>query len=220
MRGILLSPMTFDLGQIGHVHLAEERQHVVLAHAEELDVLHHHHLVVLHFVERAVDDLVDVHAVAAGQELAAPCRRAPACRARPSRVGIFAQLRQHLADQRREDRLFRLRAHHFHDCFIRFHRPSLQRCCAAVSAMRIFSSRGHSPGNAALQFSFNRRQISTARFSEVGTTAAKRVYIQVQVAMVERRQHLRAPPGRSSAPVSTARPVASSSGPRTLTSTT
>jgi len=31
------------------VDLAEKWQQVVLAQAEELDVLHHHHLVVLHF---------------------------------------------------------------------------------------------------------------------------------------------------------------------------
>ena len=57
MRGILLSPITLRLRQIRDVHLAEERQHVVFAHAEELDVPHNHHLVVLHFVERAVDQL-------------------------------------------------------------------------------------------------------------------------------------------------------------------
>ena len=34
--------------QIGHVHFAVERQHVVLAEAEELDILDDHHLVVLH----------------------------------------------------------------------------------------------------------------------------------------------------------------------------
>ena len=45
--------------QIGHVNLAEERQHVMLAHAEELDVLHDHDLVVFHVEERAVDDFVD-----------------------------------------------------------------------------------------------------------------------------------------------------------------
>ena len=47
MRGILLSPITLSVRQIGHVHGAEERQQVVLAHAVKLDVLHHHHLVAL-----------------------------------------------------------------------------------------------------------------------------------------------------------------------------
>ena len=50
------------------MNLAEKRQHVVLAHAEELDVLHDHHLVVFHFVDGAVDDLADIRAVAARQK--------------------------------------------------------------------------------------------------------------------------------------------------------
>src|ERR1035437_2067405 len=53
-------------GKVGDVHFAEERQHMVLAHAEELDVAHNHHLVVLHVEESAVDYLLYVHAVAAG----------------------------------------------------------------------------------------------------------------------------------------------------------
>jgi hypothetical protein len=50
------------------VHFAEKRQHVVLAQAKKLDVLHHHHLVVLHFEQGAVDNLADVHAIATGEE--------------------------------------------------------------------------------------------------------------------------------------------------------
>ena len=91
MRGILLSPITLSRGQIGDVHLAEERQQVVLAHAEELDVLHDHHLVVLHVEQSPVDDLVDVHRVAAGEELQRPLgaqRRAHQAFA----LGIFTQL--------------------------------------------------------------------------------------------------------------------------------
>jgi uncharacterized protein len=34
------------LRQVGHVHLSVERQQMVLAQAEKLDVFHHHHLVV------------------------------------------------------------------------------------------------------------------------------------------------------------------------------
>src|ERR1700722_346584 len=54
---------------ISDVDLAEKRQHMVLAHAEELDVLHDDHLVVLHGKQRAVDDFVDVRGITAGEEL-------------------------------------------------------------------------------------------------------------------------------------------------------
>ena len=58
--------------------------------------------------------------------------------------------------------------------------------------MRIFSSFGHSPGNTCFQFRFSRRQISTPRFSDVGTipaAARKRRDLAVQVAVVERQHH-------------------------------
>ena len=55
------------VGQVGHVHLAEEGQQMVLAQAEELDVLHHDHFVVLHFVKRAIHQLLNVRVVSAGR---------------------------------------------------------------------------------------------------------------------------------------------------------
>ena len=41
------------------VRLAEERQHVVLAQRVELDVAHHHHVLVLLLEQRVADDLLD-----------------------------------------------------------------------------------------------------------------------------------------------------------------
>src|ERR1700694_1729739 len=55
--------------QIGHVGLAEERQQVVFAEAEEFDVLHDDHLVVGHTESRAVQYMVQVQVVTAGQIL-------------------------------------------------------------------------------------------------------------------------------------------------------
>ncbi len=58
----------FAGGDVGDVGLAEEWEQVVLAHGVELDVLDDDHLVVLDVEERAVEDFVDVHAVALGEE--------------------------------------------------------------------------------------------------------------------------------------------------------
>ena len=60
-----------DLGarDVGDVALAEERQQVVLAQAVEVDVLDDHHLAVIDGEQRVVEDFVDVHVVAAREEL-------------------------------------------------------------------------------------------------------------------------------------------------------
>ena len=52
----------FALGNVGHVHLAEEWQHVMLAKAEHFDVLHDHHLVVIHAEQRGLQHLFRVFA--------------------------------------------------------------------------------------------------------------------------------------------------------------
>jgi len=51
------------------VDLAEKRQHVVLAHAEHLDVLDDHHLVVIDGEECVVDDVGGLLGVAVGEVL-------------------------------------------------------------------------------------------------------------------------------------------------------
>src|SRR5262245_37872525 len=58
----------FPVRDVRHVALAKERQQVMLAEAVHVDVAHHHHFVVVHGEERAVDDFVDVCLVAAGQK--------------------------------------------------------------------------------------------------------------------------------------------------------
>src|ERR1035441_4689954 len=87
-----------------------------------------------------------------------------------------------------------------------------------VSAMRTRSSLGHSPGNAALQFSFNRRQISTARFSDVGTNRSKDLTSRFRLRCEKGVSTCRSTRW-SKRTVSRARPL-SSSGPRALTSST
>ena len=49
--------------------LAEERQHVMLAEAVEIDVLHDDHFAIVHREQRIVEDRIDIGVVAAGEEL-------------------------------------------------------------------------------------------------------------------------------------------------------
>src|SRR5262245_10293592 len=56
------------IGQIAHMNSAVERQQVMLAHAEEIDVFHNDHLVVLDREERAVQEMIDVAMITLGHE--------------------------------------------------------------------------------------------------------------------------------------------------------
>ena len=78
---------------------AVERQHVVLAQAVELDVLHDHHAARGLREERLVDHDLRVGAVAMGQE--GECLRYAQRRLHQAfALGILAQLDQELAHQR------------------------------------------------------------------------------------------------------------------------
>ena len=57
----------FFVGQVGHVGSADDGQQVVFAHAVELDVGHHHHLVVLDVEEGVVEELHGVDGIAEQQ---------------------------------------------------------------------------------------------------------------------------------------------------------
>jgi hypothetical protein len=48
------------IGNVCHMTLAVERQQVVLAQAEKINVPHHHHLIVLDCEQRAVKHIVDI----------------------------------------------------------------------------------------------------------------------------------------------------------------
>src|SRR5216684_3709696 len=67
--GDLAEPQNTLVREIGDVGLAEKRQQVVFAEAEEFDVLHDDHLVVGHAERRAVQYMIDVQVVTAGQIL-------------------------------------------------------------------------------------------------------------------------------------------------------
>ena len=76
--------------QVGDVNLSEEGQQVVFAHAEELNILDDHHLVVLDLEQRSIDDFLNVGGVAAGQKtqrLFGTLRRA----AQTLAIGILAE---------------------------------------------------------------------------------------------------------------------------------
>ena len=71
-RGILERPDHLAVRDVGHVRLAEERQQVVLAQAEDVDVLDDHHLVVGDGEERAVQQRADVLVGSPGSGSAGP----------------------------------------------------------------------------------------------------------------------------------------------------
>ncbi len=71
---------------------------MVLAKAEHLDVLHDHHLVVIHAEERALQDLLRVFAVALG-EILQRLRVTLRGLGQSFAVRLFAQADEHLARQ-------------------------------------------------------------------------------------------------------------------------
>ena len=81
-----------------HVHLAEERQHVVLAEAEHLDVFHDHHFVVADGEERALQQRFGVFVIAPGEELESFVNPL-GCTKETFAHGIFAQANEHFADE-------------------------------------------------------------------------------------------------------------------------
>src|SRR5271157_4426916 len=86
------------LWDVRDVYFAEERQHMVLAKAEHLDVLHDHHLVVIHAVERALQDQLGILAVALGEVLQR-LRVALRGLGQSFSAGLFAETDEHLARQ-------------------------------------------------------------------------------------------------------------------------
>ena len=91
-------PHHLAVRQVGDVRAPEERQHVVLAEAVEVDVLHDHHLVVADVEERVVEDLPGILRVAGAEEahrLGDADRRAQQAVA----AGVLAELLQQLRDQ-------------------------------------------------------------------------------------------------------------------------
>jgi hypothetical protein len=82
------------------VHLAEERQQVMLAHRVHLDVLHDHHVAVVLLEDAVADRVLDGHGVAARQP--AHAARDALRRAQQSvPLRILAQQLELLAHQRR-----------------------------------------------------------------------------------------------------------------------
>ena len=67
--GYLAQAGDVAIGNIGHMGLAVERQHVVLAKREEVDILHDHHLVVALLEKGVGEHFVGILRVAARQYL-------------------------------------------------------------------------------------------------------------------------------------------------------
>ena len=57
------------VGNVRHVHLAEERQHVMLAQAEYLDIFDDHHFVIAYGEEGVLEHGVGILLVALGKKL-------------------------------------------------------------------------------------------------------------------------------------------------------
>src|SRR5260370_10997977 len=75
--------------------LAEERQQMVLAEAEELDILHHHHLVEGHGEESTIHDLRQAGPIAAGEILHGALPALGGVNEALAQ-GVFAEQAQHL----------------------------------------------------------------------------------------------------------------------------
>src|SRR5271165_3260103 len=83
---------------IRNVHFAEERQDMVLAKAEHLNVLYDHHLVVIHAEESTPQDLFGIFPVAFGEVLQR--LRVTLWSLRQSlAIRLFSQPHEHLARQ-------------------------------------------------------------------------------------------------------------------------
>jgi hypothetical protein len=88
----------FPVRQVGHVHLAEERQEVMLAEAEEIYVSHNDHFVIFYIEKGMIQNLARVLLVAAGekaQSLADTLR----CPLQAISIRIFPQFEQELPNQ-------------------------------------------------------------------------------------------------------------------------
>src|SRR5690348_267268 len=100
---------------------------MVLAQAEELDVLDDHHFVADFVEQSAVDDLLEVRFVAAGQELQRSLKSFGGPRQSLPR-SVLAQLSQDVAHMMRNAAclLVPLGRHYFHNCLILFHCSSIE----------------------------------------------------------------------------------------------
>src|SRR5262249_21224330 len=135
---------------------AKERQQVMLAQTEKLNVLHHHHLVVGDAEGSTIEDVVDVLVIAAGQELQGlleALRRLPQALA----VGVFADelddLR-HVAGNRLGVTLSLFAQQDFFGGFVH---GSGASCCSPKYSKLLFPvSSTRTPSSLALGNDFNR----------------------------------------------------------------
>src|SRR5271154_5558491 len=112
--------------------LAEERQQVMFAQAEEFDVFHHHHLIEVNSEEGSVHYFGKVGLVAAGEILhrALPALRGPG---QTFPGGIFTQQTEHLGHIARD--LTLMGSRHLYKSFL-LHLVSNSKVFLAVSEMR------------------------------------------------------------------------------------
>src|SRR5262245_29322963 len=88
----------FLVGQIADVNFSVERQQMMLAHAEEIDVLYDNHLIVFNWEKRTVQEVIDVAVIALGHE-AEGLGHSLGSLDEPVPSGCFAKCQQHLCDQ-------------------------------------------------------------------------------------------------------------------------
>ena len=88
----------FAVGDVGDVHFAEERQHVVLAEAEHFDVFDDDHFVVGDGEERAFEQSFGVFGVAAGEKLHG-LANALGSLLKAFAVRVFAEADEHFLDE-------------------------------------------------------------------------------------------------------------------------
>jgi len=88
----------FAVGNVGHVHFAEERQQVVLAEAEHFDVLDDDHLVIRDGEERAFQQGFGIFGIAAGEELHGLANALGSLQ-KTFAVRVFAEANEHFLDE-------------------------------------------------------------------------------------------------------------------------
>src|SRR5271154_3901985 len=158
--------------QIRHVALPKKRQQMVLAEAEELNVLHHHHFVIGNAKRGAIQNVFRVLQIAAGQEfqrLFVAFRRLAqsfAIRIFPDELDDFANMAGDAARVKRlllvQNDLFRRLSHCCYPSNPSGLFPAYSKLLLDVSCTRTRSS-------FALGNGFSRRKISMHKFSVVGT---------------------------------------------------
>src|SRR6266404_9384787 len=204
--------------QICHVCLSKERQQVMLAQAEKLDVLDDDHLVIAHAERRAIQQMVHVLVIPTGQEFQrflVTLRRLLQTFA----LRILSDKRDHFTHQRRHGLRLRFFLVMQQNLFRRFCHDALPFLFPSYSKLLFEVSCTRTRSSFALGKAFSRSKISIHKFSVVGTVSRN-----AATSSFSERQSNRSMTSRSTKLSKSAKfaiiPVAGSTSPETPISST